>query len=145
MIGCTDQANITAQLTAEQARAGEHRFSIVADGTTVHCQLTHTNAGEPAYAQCDGAVSLSLGPRMETVEVPSPVPGTVMATSRAVPGAFEWSASITGRPASLQVIHELDGVVLRDQTVAPTYTPTRPNGEGCDPECQVALIAWPAS
>lgn len=145
MIGCTDQANITAQLSAEQARAGEHRFTIVVDGTTVRCQLSHTNPSEPAYAQCDGAVSLSLGPRMEMVEVPSPVPGTVMATSRAVPGAFEWSAGIQGRPATVQVIHELDGAVLRDQTVAPTYTPTRPNGDRCDPECQVALIAWPAT
>ena len=38
-----------------------------------------------------------------------------------------------------------DGVVLRDQTEAPAYTPTRPNGAGCDPECQVALIRWSAS
>lgn len=145
LIGCTDHATITAQMTGEQARAGEHRFTIVADGTSVRCQLTHTNVGEVAHAQCDGGVSLSFGPRMEWVETQSPVEGTVMATSRAVPGAFEWTASLVGRPASVQVIHELDGVVLRDQTEAPAYTPTRPNGAGCDPECQVALIRWSAS
>jgi len=145
LLPCSDSVSITAQLTAEQARAGQHVFSVTSDAATVRCELAHTDAASRADAQCVGSVSLSLGPRMETVEVPSPVPGTVMITERAVPGVFEWRAEVYGQPASVRVVHELDGVVLRDQTAAPTYTATRPNGPACDPECHTAAVTWPAS
>lgn len=142
MLPCLDHVAIVTELSAAQAATGLHRFRIEADGTTVTCTVNHTDATATDFADCDGSASLHLGPRTQMVEVPSPVPGTVMVTAQAVPGVFQWGLELSGQPASVRVVHELNGVVLRDQSATPTYREERPNGRHCEPVCQQASITW---
>lgn len=141
-IGCADQVTIRVDLSPEEAAAGRHEFVIDADGTTITCTLEHTDTSAVDHATCDGGASVFLGARTEMVEMESPVPGTVMAGARAVPGAFEMVIEVYGRPARVRVVHTLDGVTLRDETATPSYAATYPNGANCEPVCQQASVTW---
>ena len=59
-----------------------------------------------------------------------------------IAGRFFEDITLTGKPAQVRVRISVDGAVVLDSMIAPTYTAAQPNGPGCDPTCHQAAAAW---
>jgi len=59
-----------------------------------------------------------------------------------IPGQFvEW-ITLTGTPAEVDAQQSVDGALILDETVAPTYQEVAPNDAECGPICHEALVDW---
>ena len=139
-IGCMDQAHVTASLTSAGALTGTHSFEVTLDGVAQTCTLEFAKPDEHADATCSGGAELRLGPVMRGVEHQGD--GVVGYSEEPVPGEWEWTLDLMGTPKTVHVVHKHGDAVLVDQTADFSYEDLRPNGEGCEPVCKGAKLAW---
>ncbi len=140
-MACSDQGLLVVHYDAAHFRAGAHHFEIRADAQTIRCDATITALTEDVFATCDGAAEVHVGAEMRTVDMEVPgMPGVVGITSEVVPGRFHASIGITGTPASIHVVHTIDGAAHSDRTAAITYGEHRPNGPDCEPVCRQGRV-----
>ena len=55
-----------------------------------------------------------------------------------IPGQFIEGCALQGTPTNVRIVQMVDGVVLLDESIAPTYKVVYPNGPDCDPGCKQA-------
>lgn len=123
-IGCVDGLQIdTAK--ASPWPPGAYTFAFVLDGTKVTC------AGALPLKACEAGASLAC-------DVPDRV--EIGESGCALPPAEHGFAGIhvRGAPARFELTIAHDGKVLGEFDLAPKYTTSRPNGPGCEPECNSA-------
>ena len=142
-MACTDGLDVVLRLAAEDADVGTHRFELMVDGRAVQCELVVATRGDVVDGACGDGIAIHLGARTRTVELPSPVPGSVMIGSEPVPGEYEARIEIFGTPREVRVVHTAPGRTPFDRTATPIYGAFRPNGPGCDPVCQHGEISLP--
>lgn len=136
---CSSQATITARMTPAVAARGTHTFRIEGAEHPITCVVEFAGEQSRVFAECaGGGASLHFGPVMRSVEVPSPVPGTVMVGEVPVEGEFSWSVDVYGTPGELRVVHTFDGREISNRNITLSYHESRPNGPGCEPVCQAA-------
>lgn len=139
-MACSDQLSVVIHLAPADAAPGRHRFDLTIDGRVVTCSVDVVRAGESVSTTCGAGISVRLGATMRGVEVPSPVPGTVMHGEEPVPGEFQADLDFYGTPQSVRIVHAADGRPAFDRTVTASYATVRPNGPGCEPACQAATV-----
>lgn len=123
-IGCLDGARITLEKATPWA-AGEYTFVFDLDGAAVTCK------GSLPLKQCDAGPTLScdVADKVQVGESGCALP----------PESHGFSdVQIKGAPKSVAVKISNGGQTVHEVELAPKYTTSRPNGEGCEPECHGA-------
>lgn len=123
LIGCVDQFLATVTVDATTVPAGKHTLTVTIDGAATSCSFNLPELASPVNDPCAAGFSLN-------------VPGQPTA------GKFTETIGIVGTPSSIKVHQTLDGTVVLDQTISPTYQTIQPNGPGCAPICHHATAAW---
>ncbi|MBN8609730.1 MAG: hypothetical protein J0L92_04070 [Deltaproteobacteria bacterium] len=140
-MACLDEGAVVLRYDAAHFRTGAHHFEITADGQTVRCDAQLTSLTETVFATCDGRAQVHVGAETRMVEVQLPgMPGVVGATAEVVEGRFHATITVYTTPASIHVVHTIDGAPHADRTASLTYAEHRPNGPGCDPVCQQGRV-----
>lgn len=142
-MACSASAVVTTKVAPADAADGVHTFTIEADAETKRCTVQLASPQRPEFAKCDGNVQLSLGPKMRSTQVASPVPGAVGYTEVPVAGEFQWRAAVYGQPKKVRIVHTFQGRTIIDRTTTPKYADTWPNGPGCEPACPTSTETWP--
>ncbi len=122
-IGCVDQFSATVTVDATTVPAGKHTLTVTIDGAATSCSFNLPELANPVNDPCAAGFSLS-------------VPG------QPTDGKFTETIRVLGTPSSIEVHQTLDGTVVLDQTLSPTYQTNQPNGPGCAPICHQASAAW---
>ena len=123
LIGCMDQFTATVTVDATTVPAGKHTLTVTIDGAATSCSFNLPELAGLINEPCSVGFSLS-------------VPG------QPTDGKFTETIGVFGTPSSIEVHQTLDGTVVLDQTIAPTYQTNQPNGPGCGPICHQATAAW---
>lgn len=123
LIGCVDQFSATVTVDATTVPAGNHTLTVTIDGAATSCSFHLPELANPVNDPCAAGFSLN-------------VPG------QPTDGKFTETIRVLGTPSSIEVQQTLDGTVVLDQTLSPTYQTNQPNGPGCAPICHRATAAW---
>jgi hypothetical protein len=123
LIGCVDQFTATVTVDATTVPAGKHTLTVTIDGAVSSCSFNLPELASPVNDPCSVGFSLN-------------VPG------QPTDGKFTETIGVLGTPSSIEVHQTLDGTVVLDQTISPTYQTNQPNGPGCGPICRQATAAW---
>ncbi len=123
LIGCVDQFSATVAVDATMVPAGKHILTVTIDGAATSCSFNLPELASPVNDPCSAGFSLS-------------VPG------QPTDGKFTETIGVLGTPSSIKVHQTLDGTVVLDQTISPTYQTNQPNGPGCGPICHQASAGW---
>jgi len=89
-------------------------------------------------AACSSGLFVSVNPATTCTEMHTATAVSVRCDP--IPGQFIEVLSLFGMPRDVRVVQSIDGVVVIDQSIAPTYTQSRPNGPGCEPLCEQAAV-----
>jgi hypothetical protein len=143
-IGCFDHFGAVVSMATSDLPEGLHHVQVTADGTTSVCMFAFTREalskdGRVAV-QCAGGLMVDVRPA--TVCTPFETGGAKGLKCDPVPGQIEEIITVPGTPSSVQVVQSVDGVVILEQGVTPTYASQQPNGPGCDPICHSAGASW---
>lgn len=125
-IGCGSAFSVAFQ-HAGAWKAGSYTVDVTLDGVKSTCAATlPLSCSAPAPCPTGSKIILGLS-------------GCALDPSQhSLSGVdFEQGAA----PSSVEIAVSLDGALLAKDTFTPTYTKSRPNGEGCDPECNSAPSA----
>jgi len=140
LVGCHDQfsANVTVDTT--MVPAGTHTVAVTVDGATTSCTLQLPPSAELTNDPCSAGFALTVGPAQTCTTTQS----ATVASQQCQPidGEFVEAITVDGRPGTIEVQQSVDGTVIFDQTVAPTYQTNQPNGPGCGPTCHQAGADW---
>lgn len=127
-VGCVDGLTLDGAVAPEDFLA-EHVFELQTGDLLTRCTVKPTSTTVSAYAWCEGGGSVSLGPERKQIEQPNG------ATSEIVPGSFRWTVSLVQLRTFVDVRHFIDGQLVLDETIEPTFTRYEVNGPGCGPVC----------
>lgn len=128
-IGCTDGLHVTFDADTAWPE-GSYRFVIEADDSVATCEgkLPLLSCADGPSVRCD-AQGVMIGE-----------------SGCALPAGQHGFSGIDlpDAPTKVTLRVERDGVVLADETIAPSYTRTQPNGPGCPPVCHQAghTMGW---
>jgi hypothetical protein len=136
--GCQDQLDIEIKRADGSVPAGQHVIEVTADSVTTTCTLDV--AGSTAIGSCPSALSVHVGQEQDCVEMKTGSAVSLKCTP--IPGRFFEAVTLSGKPAQVRVRITVDGAVVLDRSLQPTYVATQPNGPGCEPTCHQASIAW---
>jgi len=133
-IGCVDQFTATLARADGTLPAGAQTVTVTADGATATCSFTLPPASPGGGSvDCPSGFQLFVLPAQSCTSTND---GSVETqTCTPVAGRFSEQLTILGTPATVHVMQMSNGTTLLDQTLAPPYTKTQPNGPGCDPIC----------
>jgi hypothetical protein len=123
LIGCEDEFTATVTVDATMVPAGNHTLTVTIDGAATSCSFNLPELPNLLNDPCAAGFSLN-------------VPG------QPTDGKFTEMITIHGTPSSINFHQTLDGTVVLDQTVAPTYQTNQPNGPACGPTCHQAGAEW---
>jgi len=123
LIGCVDQFSATVTVDSTLVPAGRHTLTVTFDGAATSCTFNLPELTNPVNDPCAAGFTLS-------------VPG------QPTNGKFTETIAVHGTPSSIKVQQTLDGTVVLDQTISPTYLTIQPNGPGCGPICHQGNAAW---
>jgi hypothetical protein len=127
-VGCQPGFSAKVHRADGSFPTGTHQVAIVAGGGT-------------SQPTCPSGMTIWVLPVTDCTETNSGSSGTETCTD--IPGQFvEW-ITLTGTPAEVQAQQSVDGAVILDATVAPTYQEVAPNDVECGPICHQALVDWP--
>ena len=116
-IGCSD--SFTGQFQPELDAQGEYVFTLDLDGALTTCSVSLPLVDEQS---CGGVLQISRS-------------GSALpASEHSIPGFTIFDTGF----ASYTLTIELDGVELISWTESPEWEIIQPNGEGCEPICEVA-------
>jgi len=133
-IGCVNQLSVTVTRADGSFPSGVHQVDVTADGVTRSC--TFTFAGSVVSTACPSGLFLSVNQATTCTEMRTPT--AVSLRCDPIPRQFVEVLSMSGMPRDVRVVQSMDGVALLDQSIAPTYKQSRPNGPGCEPLCEQA-------
>lgn len=124
--------------------SGTHQIDVVADGVSLSCTFTFplptVAGGGTAEPSCPPGMTVSVLPATDCTETNSG--STSAETCTDIPGQFvEW-ITLTGTPAEVDAQQSVDGALILDEMVAPTYQEVAPNDAECGPICHEALVDW---
>lgn len=141
-VGCQDQFSASVMMDATQVPAGTHTVNVVADGAATSC--TFQFPADPSTgglaAQCSSGLTVFVQPATICTTMQS---ATVTSEQcQPIDGKFIESIWVSGTPSVVRVQQLVNGTVILDQTVSPTYQTNEPNGPGCGPICHQAGAAW---
>ncbi len=123
LIECEDEFSATVTVDATMVPAGNHTLTVTIDGAATSCSFHLPELPNLINDPCAAGFGLN-------------VPG------QPTDGKFTETMTIHGTPSSIEVHQTLDGTVILDQTVSPTYQTNQPNGPGCAPICHQAGAEW---
>ena len=123
LIGCVDQFSATVTVDTNMVPAGTHVLTVTFDGAATFCPFNLPPSTDPVNDPCSAAFSLTV-------------------PDASTDGKFTEKIVLHGAPTSIEVRQTLDGTVVLDQTISPTYETNQPNGPGCGPICHQASAAW---
>ena len=132
--GCTDQFSATLRRADGSFPAGAHRIDVIADGVTLSCTFSFADGG--VTATCPPGLDVTVGPAEICTEFQTG--NSVGYRCEPIPGQFVERLSLRATPSQLRVVQMVDGVVLIDEAMAPTYEAAYPNGPECGSPCQQA-------
>ncbi len=141
-IGCEDQFSATVTMDATLVPAGTHTVDVVADGAAMSCTFSFPPADSTGGlpAQCSSGLTVFVQPA--TVCTTTQTATTASQQCQPIEGKFTESIWVSGTPSVVQVQQLVDGTVILDQTVSPTYQTSEPNGPGCGPICHQGGAEW---
>ena len=143
-VGCQDGFSAKVHRTDGSFPSGTHQIDVVADGVSLSCTFTFplptVAGGGTSEPSCPPGMTVSVLPATDCTETNSG--STSAETCTDIPGQFvEW-ITLTGTPAEVQAQQFVDGALILDETVAPTYQEVAPNDAECGPICHQALVDW---
>jgi hypothetical protein len=118
-IGCA--GGFTVDFRRPSWDAGTYRVTVVADGETTECTATLPFVSCNGQPPCPGSPKFLLN-----------LSGCALPPSQHAIAGLTFPST---QPASVTVSVHKDGNLLGEQTYAPRYTTTRPNGPDCEPVC----------
>ena len=136
--GCTDQFTASLSRADGSFPAGAHQVDVTADGVTMSC--TFSFAGSGVGATCPPELDVTVGPATTCMEFQ--VGNATGYRCDPIPGQFIEQLTLRGARRDVRVVQSVDGVVMLDQSIAPTYKLTRPNGPDCEPVCEQASATF---
>ena len=144
-VGCQPGFSAKVHRADGSFPSGTHQIAIVVDGVSLTCTfafpLPMVAGGGTSQPTCPSGMTVWVLPATDCTETNSGSSGTETCTD--IPGQFvEW-ITLTGTPAEVQAQQSVDGTVILDATVTPTYQEVAPNGVECGPICHQALVDWP--
>ncbi len=142
LIGCSDGLSLRAKTASGGLTDGTYSIALRLDGTAIQCtldasDLSTRSAQTYLTAECDDRTSsVTLSAPTECTEHRSEE--AVGQSCQPIAGKWQLDIGVQGIPASVQLEIARDGVTVLEQTLAPTYLDTRPNGPKCEPLCRQA-------
>jgi hypothetical protein len=140
-VGCQPGFSAKVHRADESFPSGTHQIDVVADGVSLSCTFTFplptVAGGGTSEPSCPSGMTVSVLPATSCTETTNG--NTTAQTCTDIPGQFvEW-ITLMGTPAEVQVQQSVDGALILDAMVAPTYQEVAPNDPQCGPICQEAF------
>lgn len=143
-IGCSDQFSAIVTLDATMVAAGTDTLDVTADLLKATCAFPFPPAdlppGEGVMTSCSTGLTLLISPVQVCTTMQTPT--VISQQCQPVPGKFTETIRLSGTPSAIHVQQRVEGLVLLDQTVSPTYQVNQPNGPMCGPICHQASATW---
>jgi hypothetical protein len=133
-IGCLDQFTATLARADGALPSGAQTLTVTASGATTTCSFTLPLASPSGGSvDCPSGFQLFVLPAQSCTSTNDGGVATLSCTP--IAGQFTEQLTILGTPTTVHVTQTSNGATLLDQTVAPPYKTSQPNGPGCDPIC----------
>jgi hypothetical protein len=148
LIGCTDGFAMTVGTPRNRWPSGNHEVILGIDDKRTTCRFAwyKDSTGQfPSYAiaSCEPSeaeIRITVEPvRICNRDVDR---GVIAVQCHDVPDEFVEKIAIGGTPRRLSIVQRVDGKVIGERTVEPTYKDVQPNGAGCEPTCRQAMHHW---
>jgi hypothetical protein len=105
------------------APAGRHTVTVPIDGAASSCPFQLPPTSNPVNDPCSAGFSFTL-------------------PDQPTDGKYTEAIVVESAATSIEIKQTLDGTVISDQTLSPSYQTIQPNGPGCGPTCHQATAAW---
>ena len=132
--GCTNQFSATLRRADGSFPVGAHRIDVIAGDVTLSCTFNFADGG--VTATCPSGLDVTVGPATMCTEFQ--MGNSVGFRCDPIAGQFVEQLSLRATPTQLRVVQMVDGVVVLDEAMAPTYEAVYPNGPECGSPCQQA-------
>jgi hypothetical protein len=129
LIGCSDA--LTLNLSLPSGEKPNINVDLMIDGTAVSCPAL----GDRPSATCAGNVTSTMVEGQTCTQTQQA--GTVTQTCTGN-GIFHLRIEVPGTPKSVSYTANLNGAVVGQDSLSPTFQSVNPNGPGCDPACKQA-------
>lgn len=141
-LGCQDRFTATASGADGTLPAGSHRVDVTADGQAFSCTFTFPidAVNGVQLADCTPGVQLQIRADVTCTETTTGNAQRIQCTP--IPGRFLEELTLLGTPGQVHVEQLVDGTMVLDQAVTPTYPAILPNGPSCGPVCHQASVTW---
>jgi hypothetical protein len=143
-IGCGDQLHVGVANEDGSYTPGTHLLEVTADGVLLSCTFPlppgTAAGGAIASPLCSPGLQLFAHPLAHCTT--SATATTVSQTCTPIEGTIQEQITVNGTPATVRLRQTVDGTVIFDRTITPTYKSSQPNGPGCEPICRQASAEW---
>jgi hypothetical protein len=130
-IGCTDV--FTLNMSLSSGEKPNISIDLLVDGVAVSCPALD---GQTVVA-CAANVTGTMVQEEDCVQSQQ---GSAVTQTCTGTGVFHVSVAIAGAPRSVAYTAKLDGAVVGQDTVTPSYRDFSPNGSDCAPSCKQAAV-----
>jgi hypothetical protein len=134
-IGCFDQFFVRVANEDGSYTPGTHVLEVTADGVLLSCTFPlppdTVGGGGIASPVCSPGLDVFAGPLANCTTSSNAT--TVSQTCTPIEGTIQEQITVNGTPATVRLRQTVDGSVVFDRTITPTYKSSRPNGPGCEP------------
>lgn len=141
-VGCLDGVWVTAAPASGEWPAGDYELELTLDGSTQKCGFHLPDdlptAGRVTTLDCGQGIQAGLEQRSECHETTSG--NAVSQSCTPLPDQYELRFSLQSKPKSLGIALSRDGNVFFNDSVAPSYQISEPNGPECGPTCRQAHV-----
>jgi hypothetical protein len=143
-MACFDGVTLIVEPASGDLIAGTHSVTVDADGNVLTCSFDYPLASLPGGGstpiQCPNGLSVTLVPRQSCVEEKHKESTSYTCTP--IPNTNQERIFVSGTPKLISVAQSVDGNLILEQTITPTFIDSEPNGRGCG-ICRHAKAEWP--
>jgi hypothetical protein len=143
--GCLTGVQISVRTLDGTWPDGAYTLTITHDGTTHACALNlpedRLGTGSVTEWSCEPTLGVP-GARFDQ-DATCEEHRTADAVSQSctpIPDHYTVSAFVQGTPKNVTIALARDGTTLLEQSVAPSYSDSYPNGKDCEPACRGASV-----
>jgi hypothetical protein len=142
-MACFDGVNFIIGPASGDLIAGTHTITVEADGNVMTCTFDYPLVSLPGGGsepiECQNGLSVTIAPLQSCVEEKSKESTSYTCTP--IPNSNQERIFFRGTPNQISVAQSVDGSLILNQTITPTYIASEPNGQGCG-ICRQAKVEW---
>jgi hypothetical protein len=149
-IGCSDQLMVRVQPQGGLLPRGSHTVTVTPENEPARtCQFVVTEGAAPVPGVGGTAPVASCSPGLwvwifqKQTCTTSTNGQTASQTCVPVPGQWEEQITVNGTPVRAHLTQQVDGRLILEKDLRPTYKESRPNGPTCGPVCKQASVDLP--